>query len=427
MPSKYDESGFDLTTGSDIGFENYFLMGDPFPPFTITDEEPEIFVDRRELMQELQDFIISMYKTGDSDAFVILGDYGDGKTHILKYLKKEINSAYANLASERAIAVYVRPGGSILDFVANFVISLGLGFLSQTVDEFIKPLLKERVQDEVEQPRLFGNKVIETKPKSGNLEIANERLESDILEDIGSNELLAVLVAIANRQHRLTAWSWLKGFPLTAQDRKKINVASPLKEDNALGVLTGLIKFLHRSGYKVVYILFDELEEVSELDDETRRYIYLNYLRQFIDDNQQGLAFIFGATVAGWDALRESAEALQRRIVYHRRLSKFELTDTFSLVEYYLSKERERYFKIANRSKEEVIQEIENRGANSRLYPYSERAVEKLQELAQSRAGYILKGLKMLMKSGYINGKYYETETDVLSVIPTPDVLESGE
>ena len=426
MPSKYDESGFELTTGSDIGFEKYFLMGDPFPPFTITDEEPEIFVDRKELMQELQDFIIRMYKTGDSDAFVILGDYGDGKTHILKYLKKEINSAYANLATERALAVYVRPGGSILDFVANFVSSLGLGFLSQTVDEFIKPLLKQKNLGDVQQTTLWGGVPLEVKAKYGTLEIVNEKLESDLLEDIGSSELLAILIAIANRQHRLTAWSWLKGFPITAQDRKKVNVASPLKEDSALSVLTGLIKFLHRAGYKVVYILFDELEEVSELDDETRRYIYLNYLRQFIDDNQQGLAFIFGATVAGWDALRESAEALQRRIVYHRRLSKFDLTDTLNLVEYYLAKERERYLKLASRSKHEVIQEIEDRGADARFYPYSQAAIEKLQELAQSRAGYILKGLKMLMKAGYVSGKYYATSQDVIDVIASSDMLESG-
>jgi P-loop Domain of unknown function (DUF2791) len=423
MDLQIDESNFDLTSAIGNGYAKYYLLGDPFPAFTITEEAPKLFVDRVTLMHDIQRYILDLHSSGDSDAFLILGDYGTGKTHILKFLKHQINSSLANLENDRALAIYVRPGGSMLDFLANFVSSLGLDFLTVTVKDYIDNLGASPTRTAAKAPvPLFGDTSFLKKGLQSRVDFVRAHAGNVLLQAVGSSDLLSVIAAFYDPKSRIAAWSWLRGMPITAQDRKEMQIAATIKEEGVLPILNGLIQFLHASRYKTIFILFDELEEVAELSDEAHRYVYLSRLRQLIDDNHRGMGIIFTVTDAGWDQIRAASEPLVRRIEQERQhvLEPFDVDTAKRLVENYLIVGREGYCRSTKSTAEQIEHNIRKDVpsiADPSLFPFSSEIIETIVRRSHGRVGSILRDLKILIKMGYREGKFYNQRDDIATVL----------
>ena len=126
-----DEKGFvDLSKLRKKDYSRLVLRSNPFPATAIPCDEPLTTADRQAVIRRFTDVLSSLVTDRSSSVTVLLGDYGAGKSHLLKLFKVSVNKEL--LASDTPIlAIYGKsPGKSMRDLFLYLIDDIGREFLS---------------------------------------------------------------------------------------------------------------------------------------------------------------------------------------------------------------------------------------------------------------------------------------------------------
>jgi hypothetical protein len=201
--------------------------------------------------------LLSSVRSGSREVLTVIGGYGMGKTHTLKYTEH--------------IAVS-------LGLKTVFIQSPGRSFL----DLYSKAM--EALVDEIDDPSSIANPA---------LRAALELLKSGDREDL------------------VYVKGWLLGYSVPARVRHKLGLMGVVRGSTAVGMLVEVLQILSRRAG--VILLLDELETLLNLS-RTQRFSYTESLREFIDMMPPRVALIAAMTPACWDDINTLNPALARRL-----------------------------------------------------------------------------------------------------------------
>ncbi|GEM_PF-3790861 len=244
-------------------YRKYGLIRNPFPlhgSFPLDDKYEERYAKLligRDNLKELLRKKLENLRAGESSAvLLLLGDYGTGKTHCLKFMQHWAIRKYRNI-----IPLYFKglPGPKMRDLLRTFLDSLE-GILGR---DYLMKLASESLN--VERSGLVDTK----------------------------NFLLAL--ASKNRSKVIPALRWAKGYGLSDQMREKLGLVSDLDESVARDVLSTLLEIIWEVRGTKTLLLIDEVEELLKYDQEDL-YDFYSGLRNLIDTVSTGMMMVLAST-----------------------------------------------------------------------------------------------------------------------------------
>lgn len=334
-------------------YEIYFLSENPFPIVPIPKEFPQIFGANHEGFERINWQLNKITKNNRPIHVVLVGPYGSGKTHLLRYLSSKINEQI-----EGGLGAYVPHPGP--DFISIY-------------RRFIESLRYDRI-----------------------LDLSKSADERKLKKTIIYHDFVTALVNLRDEKNTLIAWRWLTGNTLTLEERRTLNVATSIERtEDALNAFSALLNFLRNVGFKLICMIIDEFEEINALVPLQKRRLF-NDLRHLIDLNVSNFSLIIACTPHGWEAIYEENAALVRRfssnIVFIEPLDN---TATSKLVSEYL-----RDFRINNLEFQNYFKKLKGNKKFIELYPFTENAIEELRVLSKGNAGEILKYCSITIEQG---------------------------
>jgi hypothetical protein len=298
------------------------LTRNPFPSSTIPEDIPLITVDRESEIRHFKDVIGRLYQDGGSTTTVLVGDYGSGKSHLMRIFKNSVNAQLLQ-SDEPCLAVYVRSTGrNFSDFFFAFVDDVGKSFLSELSK---KTILDYFSKNWSRAQRHIFDKDLRKKfdPKSGNLdEILRSSTILDLVteirdehfEGIKDKDIISAFLFLAHPDFSSLAWRWFLGESLSKDERNEILVDSPIADKKeSYSAFQSFIGLLRRASIKSVVLLVDELEKIV-LIPSIQRSQYQDDLRHLIDDNPKWMAIFFAIAPNQWNQLSSEPTAFQRRL-----------------------------------------------------------------------------------------------------------------
>lgn len=341
-------------------YETIGLHANPFPGTPVPEEEPHFLFARDKIAKDVARIIVRGVLDHDPQHFVIIGKYGTGKSHILKYFKRTANARF--FPSGEAVAVYViHPGRNFSELYRNLILQFSPDFFSGIYNRL-------------------------------------EHMETADESDGIRPAIISVLRATTDQNLRFTAWEWLQGQRLLRAQLRALGVG--YGNDNAdqqLETLESLLRIFQRTSPQSLVIFLDEFEELTtiRLDFQTT---YLNHLRRLIDIGGEQLLLIISATPEGFDIIRRGQHALIRRLAAIQYvLDPLTTDETWELIQGYL--------------KLEWIEDSEP--------TLIERdASDRLQEIAQGAVGSIIRVCHDLVEAAR-TGEHRSVTADMLeSLVP---------
>lgn len=329
-------------------YSQYNLSENPFPYTPIPSSEPDIFVNQENVISQLINVVSTTYVTEHSSHAVVVGPYGSGKSHTLRYLEKLIKESIREEPDRKTLSCYIpSPGSGFIHIYRDLIERMGLAKL-------------EEIAAESSFDRLPYNM-------------------SRVFKAFNDNKL------------NLHAWRWILAEKLQAKERSYLGLSRNLDDSLALSVLEHIIKLLRKRGYTLICLLIDELETINELYPYQRQAMF-NALRRMIDDNPQSLCTIFACTPAGWDEILKSSIALSRRLsrnlIYLSRLTREE---AINLIKGYLNRRRVKRGRSILPKKSRL---------HSNLYPFTKDATEKIFQLSKGNVGELIKYCNIAIERG---------------------------
>lgn len=339
--------------GKESLYEDYFLVENPFPIVPIPEEQPEIFGANQKALNHILWQLNKVVRTGRPIHMVLVGPYGSGKTHLLRYLALQINQ---NI--DGGLGAYVpHPGPDFISIYRRFVSNVGYDKLKN---------------------------------------LAKEVDERKLKETIVYHDFVTALANLNDDDKSLEAWRWLTANTLTLEERRHLRVATSIEhEEEALNAFSALLKFLRSSGFKLICMLIDEFEEINSLMQLQKRRLY-NALRHLIDLNVSNFSLIIACTPHGWETIYEENAALVRRfssnVIF---LEPLDEDEAIKLIASYL----ERYRLHA----EDLINNRCNLDSSC-IYPFTKDAIKEICLLSKGNVGEILKYCGITIEMGLKEG-----------------------
>lgn len=382
-------------------YRNYFkLPGNPFPPSGIADVTEENPPFQQEVYNKILNFIKTSYMEKQFHSLCIVGEYGTGKTHTLRFIEHVVNT-YMNKGDQAARAIYVeRPRIEINELNRTILRRLGLDTVRKYIWFAIRDLILIEMSEESEHFKTFRNGLTIPQPKPNEARLWNEndvpvpskftevfnpetlndyRTFLKSLEQKGWKReqiryyLIDILVKAVGEEASVDLAPTFIALLLT-QDEKSfssweslVSITNPKATSSlsAPNFLQFLLQIMKLNGIAYVYLLLDEFEEVPEgnLLTPRQRQQYLYTLREVFDKFQEGLAVIMAITPGGLAALTAVSTPLSDRLET-ANLSPLDTEDAVKLIQFYLNNERE------------SSESIQDKPDKDDIFPVSEKLLE---------------------------------------------------
>lgn len=350
-----DEQGLvDLTRLKARDYSSILLRSNPFPSTAVPTETPLTTADRKPVLRRFTDVLTTLYSDDSSSVTVILGDYGTGKSHLLKLFKVSVNNKL--LPGDKPIlAIYAKsPGRNVRDLLLYLIDDIGREVLTKLASNLIFSIVSR-------DPKKFGiyGRQFELKDSMQIPEyLAQTRIFDLINEvqlslvDVRSRDLVRAFLILPHPEFGSIAWRWFIGSSLSREERKLLGLKSIIDDSRvAEHILDALFKLVRSVGINGIVLLVDELEAITLIPGISRG-LYQDAIRHLIDSNPLGLVLIFAITPTEWNKLMQTPSALERRLSGSIiDLPPFTKKDVQELIEKYLSIARTREFKDSGRSK----------------------------------------------------------------------------
>src|SRR5437870_3679535 len=96
-------------------YRNLGLSENPFPYAPIPKDDPLVFCNQKDAMTSVGEMLSGSLRTGRSSHMILLGSYGNGKTHVLKHIRSQLREDSDDRNSRSVVPAYAsQPGETFL-------------------------------------------------------------------------------------------------------------------------------------------------------------------------------------------------------------------------------------------------------------------------------------------------------------------------
>lgn len=338
-------------------YESLGLSRNPFPSDGAFLDPPRLTIFPGErLREELEGFLNALlHRPRGAKGRALIGDYGTGKTHYLKYIRYFIKEKFPEVAT-----FYVEhPGHGFHDFSGSVISTIGLGNVVRKLWSLTREELLSRVQKEdlnwyygifpSEKGKipLFGETEYEhilsdyrdffdraKKQKSDTrslLSLLGEIFEQSLRVD---NRVARKLARVLMESHYKSYFDW-EDITLTKQ-----------KEIGGYEFLSAVLTLIKKvDAYRCILILVDEFEEIPASKRFTVKEAtdYQYTIRRLLDlVSALPLGMIITMTPLAWDLTKEYCEPLASRLMRPIHIEPLTKEGARKLVVAYLNDAREK-------------------------------------------------------------------------------------
>ena len=340
--------------------ERYASLGlarNPFPFASISSPEEVAFLPP--LTENEKEFIEKFLAAPKPAILWISGEYGSGKTHLLLWIRQFITDFGGGLLAAYYIS---NPGRSPTELAQQFMSAVGREDLSHKIRQIVI--------------RRFHN---DTRAR-GEQQVINEiRLGQGTLYSQEVQHLIEVLVRPDSQVNDVawldaarllfSNWQGVVSYASRALMAEGVGVATVCDElaafafesqgmdEHAWAALIGgkkrgtstfedqfraLVQVLIASGYRKVFLLIDEMEDllVSGRLTSRQKTDYLATLRILLDESLAQLGVVMAGVEAAWEALKSLYAPMKWRTSFRVELPRLNRTVATDLVRRYLDRSR---------------------------------------------------------------------------------------
>ena len=378
-----------------LNYERYGLKSNPFPYAGIPRKEPAFCADRERELETIAE-VINFSFGRNSTHVALIGSYGNGKTHILRYIKSQVNKQLKEDLDSRAIAGYVITlGASFSDLYSNLMHDLGQDYFVELAWEFLGKItltklikneieFKEITQDIIEELRRQPA-IIKKYVEDGSILLPQimKETRNTILQIVKNTDVATAFLQLIAELTSILAWKWLSGEQILYEQRRRMGVVSPIESDDmALMVFQDIRNIMRYIGYELVCLLIDEFELIEILHYKQKQR-YLNTLRHLIDLNPEGLCLIISCTPEVWKSIILEYHAFSERIFRELILKPLNQDTIHILIREYLASSR-----------------IDETFQRDSIHPFEREALEEILENSQGNMRRALALCNMALDKG---------------------------
>jgi hypothetical protein len=330
-------------------YGKYCLECNPFPYVGVPEETLSLYTDRKRELKMIEE-IIKVSLRGTSSHIVLVGSYGNGKTHTLKYIEQQMKSQLRD-----TVAVYsATPGERFLSLYSSFIYEFGFDKMEKLVWSFLEFCTGERnLRKKVNEGEVLLPEI---------LEVGKRRLYNEIKY----TDFATAFLRLTLEESKFIAWRYLCGEPILFEQRKELDVVMNIDNDEkALRAFMSLKKILTLLGNRLICLLIDEFEFIEYLHPLLKQKI-LNNIRHLIDLNPKGLCLIIGCAPEVWSDIIREYHAFSERIFRQITLKALSEGDMRNFISSYLQQFR-----------------IRDKDPPSDIFPFTEDAIKAIQRAAE--------------------------------------------
>ncbi len=355
-------------------FTIYGLRKNPFPhhgSFPVGDEDEEtyanIFCGNSELKRAVE-AKVSLLREGEGSSIVlVVGEYGAGKTHVLKYMEHMAQARFPGV-----IPLYIKrmEVASMLELYRCIVRAME----QKLTRDFLVLLAAQAHRAPPPRVRSFPD----------------------------MERALAHLMA-----GDMAALRWIEGLDLSREELDRMEVSESLNSSSAVDALVVLVDLLWRFGRNKLLVLVDEFEETFVMSSRQDLVRFYSDLRQLLDKLPEGALLVLSATTIVLKDPEKSLSllnpALDSRISDSDRISLKRLStrEVVEMLKGYL-----RAFRTP-----------EAKGLVSDSFPFTEEALIRIAELSGGMPRNALKMASTCLSEALRRGVRSVDEVFVLEVL----------
>lgn len=384
--------------------ENPFPLGGNFPEgylqYTLLTEDQE---------KEIERFLVSTFFRQEFQGLLILGEYGSGKSHLLRYIFETINADEHNVFEGFVRAFMIgNPMVSPDAILLRMLDEIGLS----TIQELIFLPIREKLTEEYQHRPLgfLGDFCGFT----GDVDFwSQQNYKPSVFANLFATGYRQFLRTLTNTKQKLdiqymkvyarqVLLDRISGNPIIVDSLLNLMFQSEVKDvrswesflsssfagrrGQVVGVeyyLEAILNLFIESKYQHVYLLVDEVEDLRTSGISQRALVnYLNALRRMIQHNYKRFSFVLASTRDAWNDIMEVYTPIADRFPIQLDLTSTS-GHTKSVVANYLRLSR-----------------TEDTCQGPPWHPFSEEAVDKLVALRGNVLRHVLTECRRLIDLG---------------------------
>ena len=334
------------------------LIYNPFPPTGIagTGEEATPFYPRQGYITHLNNFIRSSLQGGDFCGLVVMGEYGSGKTSLLRHFARDIASAQAQGIPVSAVYA-ANPGTSFADILQSMTRSVGQTVLAKYAWAHIINWLKTSPTDghfsEVGLP-------VPSKDQLADVSDAHDFWYL-FRDELGISQEVIAGAVISAMQQTLPDLDFAEGLSaimlgdrkLVSQTWSKLTKQLPpysAKKPVAAERMASLMVIFKSNGVEHLFLLLDEVEDVVFYRMTKRlRDDFTASLRAIIGEHGGNLSIVLASNLPGWQLLVRSDPSLEDRFRFRIELTELTPEEIHELIWRYIERAKDAESNVADR------------------------------------------------------------------------------
>jgi Cdc6-like AAA superfamily ATPase len=390
----------------ELNFERYSLISNPFPMTGVSKENPEFYAGRDKTLDALRRYIIGSYNDQGWSGLVIIGENGMGKTHTLKFIRDQINQQLSSKPkNEKCKAYYINMPTVFEDVYIRIINNISQSeFISLLFDVVsnelkIKFTTKESLSSLITGMNLYFDETIQIDEFHESLKdwslfhnflnkknLSEEPLQKiceEILKEVihDKNMRLVCSKLLIEKRVQEECWRWLIGGKLYKDEKSKIGVSSDFDSKNTKEALKSLVNLYRKAGYRRLFIMVDQFEDMIKQGDRTRLKFLVD-LRDLIDSIQLSFSMVLASTPDSWEIAKSSHPAFSDRFSGPVNLFPLDTEQMKSLIETYLLKARPMLYK------------------GEKIHPFTSEGIEKIREITKGNPRHALEICHVLIEKG---------------------------
>lgn len=385
-------------TQSERDYAKILLKQNPFPALAIPEEKPSITADRQQARDKFVNVIGNLRKEGESSVVIFIGDYGSGKSHLLRVFATAIGEQLYNI-KDGVFPIFLRsPGKNFLEYAIEAFTGVGLSKMTEISHKLVEEYISKnqnRVKSLIHkshQPKFeSGNYVLEDLLEETQVLDLFKEMRAKMLPSVKDEDFLYAFLALSHKSSRMNAWNWFSGSYLSKDEKERIMVSN-LNDDSrrAKIFLKDFVDILMKIGFQSIVFLIDEFEKTTLIPSKQRQNFH-DDIRDIIDEFPKKVALFFAITPHAWQQIEKEPSALTRRLrsnlVY---LTKFDEKDIKELIQKYLAMART----------EKDMDKIKDKfpGCKPEFAPFTEEALKEILEESEGLVSDILEKCRMILE-----------------------------
>jgi hypothetical protein len=369
-----------------LQYQKYRLTANPFAG-AVPRSEVSFLVPRGDELEKAF-WTIQSVLSGASTHSIIIGGYGNGKTHTLRYIQSVIQEERPDILS-----VYVgSPGETFRQLYSAILTALGHEFVTDVVWKYLATVATKnsgslKVSKEDAERLRSKPLMIKQYVKQGKLLLTElvQLAKEELMPKVRLLDIVTALLHLIFDDFAFLSWKWLIAEDVPYEQRRDLGLTMSINnDDRALRAFLSIRQILLECGYKAIVLLVDEFELVSTLPERSRQRI-LNEIRHLIDQTPNEFSIFLACAPEAWKMIVEHYHAFLDRFTHYAFLKPLDDKQTLGLIKAYLDRAR-----------------VGKNGDTT--YPFDREFVHVIQELSMGNVRTTLKLCQIALDYGLMKG-----------------------